>query len=208
MADQIGYRDLAHPVRAAAREALQLLREERMAKRCELATGGGGTGVTQLADRHDSPCVASDGFDMMPPDVPMPPPDLARHAAAPSEPVDAMGGETDMEAEAKGTSDISSEKVSGDEVSMGAGEPLAASIGALADHVAQEVAPTAENETDLSRLPGAGSGLVWMLQECNIHSLADMAAAEADTLSGQLGAVGHILNVQTWIDFANADTMG
>jgi len=59
---------------------------------------------------------------------------------------------------------------------------------------------------DLNALPGAGPGLVWMLQQCGIHSMNDLAAAEAADLTPKLGLIGQILNVQTWLDYARIHT--
>ncbi|MEM1428661.1 MAG: hypothetical protein AAGG09_04310 [Pseudomonadota bacterium] len=57
-------------------------------------------------------------------------------------------------------------------------------------------------ETDLYRLRGAGPGLVWMLSQCEIHALQDLAAADADVLVERLGIVGQLLDVPEWIAFA------
>ena len=55
---------------------------------------------------------------------------------------------------------------------------------------------------DLDKLPGAGPGLIWMLNQCEIFTLADLAAQKADDLSPKLGVVGQILDVERWIRFA------
>lgn len=60
--------------------------------------------------------------------------------------------------------------------------------------------------SDLHKLPGAGAGLVWVLQQCGVVSLRDLAAADADALSERLGVVGRLLNVRPWIDFAREHT--
>lgn len=57
---------------------------------------------------------------------------------------------------------------------------------------------------DLFDLPGAGPGLVWMLRQCGISSLEELARAEQEQLTLKLGVVGQILDVQSWITFANA----
>lgn len=56
--------------------------------------------------------------------------------------------------------------------------------------------------SDLFELPGAGVGLVWMLQQCGITSLEELARSEVKSLSAQLGVVGHILNIEPWVAFA------
>lgn len=60
----------------------------------------------------------------------------------------------------------------------------------------------AASEPDLEILPGAGPGLIWMLNQCGISSLAELADAEPAVLTRDLGVVGQILNVETWIAFA------
>lgn len=58
------------------------------------------------------------------------------------------------------------------------------------------------SQSDLARLPGAGPGLVWMLEQCDIQTLADLAESDAVELSTQLGIVGQILDVGEWVRFA------
>ena len=60
----------------------------------------------------------------------------------------------------------------------------------------------ASDPVDLDRLPGAGPALVWMLRASGIHSLADLAAAEADDLETRLGLVGALLDLPAWIEAA------
>lgn len=55
---------------------------------------------------------------------------------------------------------------------------------------------------DLVKLPGAGPGLIWMLAQCNIDSLATLATQNATDLTTRLGVVGQILDVGQWIAFA------
>lgn len=57
--------------------------------------------------------------------------------------------------------------------------------------------------SDLNALPGAGPGLVWMLHQCGVRSLADLAESDPDVLTPKLGVVGQILDVGKWIDFAS-----
>ncbi len=62
--------------------------------------------------------------------------------------------------------------------------------------------------SSLASLPGAGPGLVWMLNGCGIQNLADLAVVDRAKLTRDLGLVGQILDVGPWIEFAkaNADT--
>jgi hypothetical protein len=56
--------------------------------------------------------------------------------------------------------------------------------------------------TDLVELPGIGAGLVWLLGRCGINSLADLAAADASRLERDLGLVGQLLDLPSWIALA------
>ncbi|MEO0702233.1 MAG: hypothetical protein AAFY80_08855 [Pseudomonadota bacterium] len=62
--------------------------------------------------------------------------------------------------------------------------------------------PPSELVSDLSSLPGAGEGMIWLFHQCGIRTLGDLAMADADDLSRQLGVVGHILDITPWIEFA------
>lgn len=63
-----------------------------------------------------------------------------------------------------------------------------------------------EPVSDLFQLPGTGPGLVWMLQQCGINSLQDLAHAQVSELISRLGLVGQILNVEIWQDYARKAT--
>lgn len=97
--------------------------------------------------------------------------------------------------------------------------PVPAAAAAMApalgvpDPVVQENAPSdlaapetsaPERALDLARLPGAGPGLIWMLNECEIHSLSDLAAADCTDLTARMGLAGRILDLGGWIAFARA----
>ncbi|TKD17489.1 hypothetical protein FBT96_14280 [Rhodobacter capsulatus] len=75
--------------------------------------------------------------------------------------------------------------------------------GALPDLGPSEAA-AGERTSDLVRLPGAGPGLIWMLNECEIHTLADLAAADCTDLTARMGLAGRILDLGGWIAFARA----
>lgn len=74
------------------------------------------------------------------------------------------------------------------------------------EHVQEPAACHAvpDTETDLFELPGAAPGLVWLLRSADIHSLADLARADAAVLSGKLGAISGILDLGYWIDWARS----
>ena len=59
-----------------------------------------------------------------------------------------------------------------------------------------------QTTSDLETLPGAGPGLVWMLNECGVQTLSDLAQKTPDQLTAELGVVGQILDVSQWIKFA------
>ncbi|ETD90629.1 hypothetical protein ACTTAL_05375 [Rhodobacter capsulatus] len=61
-----------------------------------------------------------------------------------------------------------------------------------------------DRRSDLARLPGAGPGLIWMLKECDIHRLEDLAAADCAELTARMGLAGRILDLGGWIAFARA----
>ena len=45
-----------------------------------------------------------------------------------------------------------------------------------------------------------------MLAKCGINTLSDLAEADAEELSLELGVVGHILNLEPWITFARTQS--
>jgi predicted flap endonuclease-1-like 5' DNA nuclease len=61
------------------------------------------------------------------------------------------------------------------------------------------------HRSDLQRLPGAGVGLIWLLQECGVHSLSDLAQCSPERLRERMGLVGQILELDDWIAFAAAE---
>lgn len=70
-----------------------------------------------------------------------------------------------------------------------------------------EEGPDEAMETsDLAMLPGAGSGLVWMLGQCGIRTLDELGRADAEGLAERMGLVGQLLDLQSWIDFARCST--
>lgn len=87
---------------------------------------------------------------------------------------------------------------------------LEAAVASLPEPQLEFVAepePPADQGSSLYALPGAGPGLVWMLEQVGIDSLNDLARADAVDLGTRLGLVGQILNVPSWIAFAQAQTL-
>jgi len=60
--------------------------------------------------------------------------------------------------------------------------------------------------SDLTELPGAGPGLVWMLEQCGVRSLEAMAQADPEALTARMGLVGEMLDLSSWVAHA-AETM-
>ncbi|MEM1273979.1 MAG: hypothetical protein AAGF88_09180 [Pseudomonadota bacterium] len=73
--------------------------------------------------------------------------------------------------------------------------------GSGADTLVAEEDPDepAERSSDLSKLPGIGPGLVWMLTNAGVASLAEMAQADPTALARKLGLVGELLDLDYWI---------
>ncbi|ACM03448.1 Hypothetical Protein RSKD131_3588 [Cereibacter sphaeroides KD131] len=57
-------------------------------------------------------------------------------------------------------------------------------------------------DSDLFALPGAGVGLVWMLNTAGVRTLRDLADADGSQLTRDLGLIGQIMDVEDWIVFA------
>jgi predicted flap endonuclease-1-like 5' DNA nuclease len=109
------------------------------------------------------------------------------------------GGETAneravMAAVSEGSQSLLAPDQSGMEADLASGQDRL--VAAL-----QQARPTGPRD-DLSSLPGAGPGLIWMLQKCGIVSLQDLAGADPAMLVPRLGLVGKIVNVQSWQRYA------
>ena len=80
-------------------------------------------------------------------------------------------------------------------------EPLLDAPGAK-EEASDDPVRTRLDRSDLFRLPGIGIGLVWMLDRCDVTSLADLASADAERLALRLGLVGELLDLPSWIALA------
>lgn len=67
-----------------------------------------------------------------------------------------------------------------------------------------EVTMPDASKSDLYCLRGAGAGLVWMLEQCGVHTLADLAAADPAILQQRMGLIGQILDLEDWVNYAKA----
>ncbi|MEM8656514.1 MAG: hypothetical protein AAGF22_00345 [Pseudomonadota bacterium] len=223
------YRTQARVVRAAAQEKLRTLRAERLAKLrpvpggaqplnqpSELETSMLTASAAEAPAQHDeemtvssaAKAVAEDHADQLnsimteaEPDVMMAEDDAVTETASePSfEEVETFEPEVVAEEEVPVEEGMSPEvdDVDADEIS------------AVADDLAEDPEPAVETpepqipeSTDLDQLPGAGPGLIWMLQQQGIHSMSDLAVADPDELVGKLDLVGQLLNIPGWISYA------
>jgi predicted flap endonuclease-1-like 5' DNA nuclease len=86
--------------------------------------------------------------------------------------------------------------------------PVAALQEAVAAALAPKVRPAphapAAAAGSITTIPSLGPGLIWRLNQCGIHTLADLAACEPDDLRGRLGRIGRIANVEQWIQHARS----
>jgi len=172
------YKARAHDVRRTARAHLAELRKARLAQRDVIAAS-----VDVMPKATDAPAAETDG-DLLE--------DLALRNAAegesegPStevEPVDEIAAQDASEADAEADAEVAEDAPTptpGDDAEWRA-SPLAA-------------------------LPGAGPGLIWVLGQCGVHTLEGLAAKDADQLTEELGVIGQILDVPSWIEFAQAET--
>ena len=63
-------------------------------------------------------------------------------------------------------------------------------------------APMAGVSLSLNLLPGIGPGLIWLLQEQGVSSLADLAERQPEELRAVLGLLGPFVDIESWIAFA------
>ena len=61
-----------------------------------------------------------------------------------------------------------------------------------------------EDPGDLSRLAGAGPGLIWALQRAGLRRLADLAPLGPEELVARLGPIGRLVPAEAWLATARA----
>lgn len=66
--------------------------------------------------------------------------------------------------------------------------------------------PVAQDSDALEILPGIGPGLIWMFNECGVHSMSDLASVDHIKFKNDLGLIAQIVNLDPWIDFAKSRT--
>lgn len=199
------YRKRAGEVRRTARANLLSLRQERLARRATIA--GEMTNQSEVdAQTGDAKCEIEVQHRV-----------LEEHEAAhlPHE-VDLNSGIDQLDelairnaAMSEITEDVlQSSDAAVDKPNHASNGPIQASAAEDSNLSQTDHAKPVENwhESPLAELPGAGPGLIWMLTECQIHSLGDLSQQSAAELSSKLGVVGQIIDVATWIDFAKGKT--
>ena len=220
------YRQRTRAVRSAARERLRELREERLARRgdalrplgpatapdshADIAVSRAASMVAAGAEGARAPTEGDEGLDHEP---------VADHRAGAAidydAPAVARSEGNDVLPSAPGSvrtygphadatqacdtdgSDVADACLSQDAVDV---------VEASGSSTPWDPAHQVPQESDLVLLPGAGDGLVWMLGQCGINTLVELARADADELTERMGLVGQMLDLQAWIAFARAST--
>ncbi|MEM8537582.1 MAG: hypothetical protein AAGF56_06950 [Pseudomonadota bacterium] len=178
---QQNYRSRTNDVRKSARAHLSALRQARVAQRDALAQS-----VPPKVTEPDvtPPDVTEDG-DMLE--------DIAQRsvanvaATADTDAIDVAPDLTDMHPESDATQADHDIDEGGAEAALTTG-----STAAMDDW----------QTSPLAQLPGAGPGLVWVLTQCGVHDMADLADRDPAELSEAMGVIGQIIDVSTWVDFA------
>lgn len=58
---------------------------------------------------------------------------------------------------------------------------------------------------DLSKLPGVGPGLVWLFAKAGVETLGQLAEADAKALESEIGLIGQLVDIGSWVKFARAN---
>lgn len=171
------FRHRSSSVRANARAQLAEIRRKRLARRTEAASTGGSGDTAASSASRSSPLP-----DLPPEEAGTP---GARHAPA-------GAGQAPLPA----GPDVQGYTVTSFPISAATGSPSPLKAACTAGP-----GPTAA-DSDLFALPGAGIGLVWMLNTAGVRSLRDLADADGPQLTRDLGLIGQIMDVGDWIVFA------
>lgn len=181
MTDTRSYREQSRAARHAARTRLQEFRAARRAKRAKLF---------EPASTMPSESAAASPFTVDP--------GLLYAAPSTSDDAEAPTPETGQDVDTpQSSTDDAGLAPDPDDGVVEAEPPVSAR-----PVTEQPIGPAEESRSDLASLPGAGEGMVLLLNQCGIHSLADLARADPAELSQHLGIVGQILDVTPWIDYA------
>ncbi|MEL6644576.1 MAG: hypothetical protein AAFQ79_11610 [Pseudomonadota bacterium] len=185
------YRDDALAARRAARARLKEFRAERLAKR-------GVRSAPAAAPATEDPSPSPFTVD----------PDLLYGTPAPPDASEAMS-ETQTEA-ADAALDAGKEDSTPqdrvDDLTASGEDPNTPPLPDAADLPKPDTNGSTDaiqhQAADLASLPCAGDGMVLLFNQCGIHSLADLATADAADLSQRLGVIGQILDLSPWIEYA------
>ncbi len=193
-------------VRRAAHDLLRKYREERRARGAGAVDAAAADAVAP-ADDASGPTDAPRETLLASPRAEM----LARSAAAEveadarldaeaaPEPAPEIGPEAFPESLDSGAADVSGEPHSSDGDAADGEEPRADEAWL------SEPTPTAKPAgvaSDLDALPGIGPGLVWVLEQAGIGTMAALAAADAEDLRRHLGVIGELVDIDSWIALA------
>lgn len=171
------FRHRSSNVRAKARAQLAEIRRSRLARRADAAsTGAAGEAAAASAPRSDPlPGLPPNGTGA--PEARDTPPG-AGEAPLPAAPEDRH-----------------------DPVASSPKSAATSTPSALKAACTAGTGPAAA-DSDLFALPGAGVGLVWMLNTAGVRTLRDLADADGPQLTRDLGLIGQIMDVGDWIAFA------
>ncbi|MXQ07953.1 hypothetical protein GQ651_08850 [Alphaproteobacteria bacterium GH1-50] len=222
MSVETSYREQARAARREARETLLAFREARLkSKKRVSAESSEAAGAEPVAHQNETTISPASFFAIessapateahVPDDIPS----EVRHEPGSGDPVAApvdMAPDVPEEAEsanerppASETEAAEAEAESDDapfESAEATPDPEAEAPKTTASPVQETGFEKVDADSDLFELPGAGAGMIWMFHQCGVNSLSDLANEETASLSQRLGVVGHILNVEPWIDFA------
>jgi len=198
------YRERVESVRQAARERLAALRAERLARKrygARPAAAGGaaeearGAEIEPESDHHlryrasaSATLFAADAAGRLP-ETPGPAP---AEVCAAEEDVEII----DLD------EPLAPFQEAGDAVLLE--EPLAPlnNSGANGDRAAAFAAQAHAASAGLHSLPGIGPGLIWVLEQQGLRSLADLAKADKARLREALGLLGPFIDIDGWIAHA------
>ena len=197
------YRERSFETRRLARQKIIDLREARKAQRATLF-------AQKTPDDADSAVelnVTAGGPDMKPAHVRGP--EIASDFAGSIEDTNAVSessfpGSGEFESELDSLDSLAAKSAMREEPeSDGLVQPKGDQVVAADKPLQSCTRPIFDESADsLTKLPGAAEGLIWMLEQCGIASLSDLAVADAAVLSRRLGIVGNIANVGRWVEFA------
>lgn len=232
MIHQNDYRNRAAHVRRSARAHLKEIRAARLARksdgtdtsdpvemafeRAELAVSRENTQIIEAApptleEADDINHPADDNPAQLSPSPVLEAPDSVEHAAL---------AELDDDVDLIVASDPPPDVRDPIDSDMTVSDATPLEVPSLQDHTSEQeqfsaqepsaIAPCEDAQSteldlegsDLNSLPGAGPGLVWLLHQCGVTSLAELAQSDSASLSPKLGVVGQILDVSRWIEFA------